>query len=347
MKQKVNIYYAGFKHRVGGAYFHVVNFSKGLIELGYEVNIITLDKLPLIIRFLPHLLQKLGNTFNFPIGYYYKQRCIRYFFKKSYKDKADIDVFEDIYTYWKSNTKSIVILHALWSDNLQATRVSNNQRNNLEKKEVRLINGINCSINTVSVPYRDFILSRLKPLGLTKGINVTELGVDICKFTIAKNNNKSIIFVGSLEERKNIKFLLKVFMSLRLIANYKLTIVGDGPQKSQLIDYIKNNGIEHVTFLGRLSYDNVIKELPSHQYYMHTSTKESFSYSLLEAKLSGLTTIAFVGLEVPEEFIDIKVSSFNVAEWSESISKYQALKSDIDSNKYSYKTMTKNTLRWL
>ena len=48
---------------------------------------------------------------------------------------------------------------------------------------------------------------------------------------------------------------------------------------------------------------------------LHTSTKESFSFSLLEAKLLGLTTVAYGGLEVPSEFIDIPVSSFDKSDW--------------------------------
>jgi len=344
LSKKVNIYYAGFTHRGGGAYHHTLNLSKGLTELGYEVKIITLDALPLILRYFPHLVQKIGNILKFPLGYLYKQKVIKYYYKFFFKNTSDIDIFEDIYTYWKSDTKSIVVLHALWSDNLQAYNVNSKQRILLEINECKVMNKIESNVITVSIPYKDFLLARLNPLGLNKEINVVKLGIDISCFSSYDNNNKSIIFVGSLEERKNIKFLLKVFMRLQLSGSYTLTLVGDGPQKKELISYINRHNIENVTFLGRLNYEEVIHELTKHQYYMHTSIKESFSYSLLEAKLSGLTTIAYSGLEVPNEFIDIKVEKFKVAIWFEKIDNYNRVETNFDKNKFSYQIMTKNTL---
>ena len=147
--------------------------------------------------------------------------------------------------------------------------------------------------------------------------------------------------------RKNIKFLLKIFKELQSIGDYRLTIVGDGPQKKELLTFVEQNHIDNVHFLGRLSYEEVIKELPKHQYYMHTSTKESFSYSLLEAKLSGLTTIAHSGLEVPKEFIDIKVDKFDVNEWVSKIGDFNQQEIDFDKDRFSYQSMTKKTIEGL
>ena len=341
MTESVNIYYAGFKYRVGGAYFHALNLKRGLEEKDYAVRIITLDNLPFVLRYLPHLCEKIVNQIKFPFGYLYKQKVIRYFYKNFYKNSSDIEIFEDIYTYWKSDKKSIVVLHALWSDNLQAFDVTKKQRVRLESIEVKIINQINTSIVTVSIPYKEFILYRLESIGLRKKIEVVELGIDTNKFLPQNNKNKSIIYVGALEARKNIKFLLKVFKVLQSIDNYTLTIVGDGPQKKELID--KNN-IKNVNLLGRLSYEEVINELPKHEYYIHTSIKESFSYSLLEAKLSGLITIAYSGLEVPDEFIDIKVDTFNLNEWVDKICNLNKKKIDLDKDRFSYQVMTKNTL---
>ena len=182
MTKMVNIYYAGFIHRGGGAYIHVVNLSKGLKELGYELNIITLDKLPVLFRYLPHIAQKIGNFINFPFGYIYKQKIIKFFYKIKFKDKGDINIFEDIYIAWNSKIRSIAILHALWSDNLQAFDLKKSQRESLEKIETQIINRINFNIATVSRPYKNFIEKRLKKENLKKELDVIELGVDISKF---------------------------------------------------------------------------------------------------------------------------------------------------------------------
>ena len=348
MNQKINIYYAGFKHRVGGAYFHVVNIEKGLKELGYEIDVITLDRLPLLIRYIPHTFQKVGNILKFPFGFLWKQSLTKLFYKIMFKNSADIEIFEDIYTYWESDTKSIVILHALWSDNLQAFNISEDNRVNLEKQETEIINTIDTKIVTVSEPYRKFLLSRLKPCGLNKNISVIELGVDINKF---KNNlnlktKNTFIFVGSLEARKNIFFLLNVFNTLQNISEnrFTLTLVGDGPQENVLKSFVKKENIKNVNFKGRLSFSEVIKELPNHKYYLHTSLKESFSYSLLEAKICGLTTIAYSKLEVPHEFIDIKNDDFNIEQWVKNILNYNTGINIFEKEKYTYQNMTKRTL---
>lgn len=346
MSKKVNIYYPGFKHRVGGAYIHVVNLSKGLEELGYDVRVITLDSLPMILRYLPHLVQKIGNTINFPFGFVYKGKTIKFFYKLFFQNSSDIEVFEDIYIYWNTKKKSIVFMHAPWSDNLQAFNVDELQREKLEKEESKIINDMETNIVTVSEPYKDFIVYRLKSAGLQKRIDVIELGVDINKFLPNENFHKySIVFVGLLEARKNIKFLLEVFKKLHMSdKRYTLSIVGDGPQKKELMTFVSEKQIDKVHFLGRLSHDEVLQEIPKHHYYMHTSTKESFSYSLLEAKLSGLITIAHSGLEVPSEFIDIKVDKFDVNEWVDKIDHFEQLETVFDKNKFSYQIMTKNIL---
>lgn len=349
MRQKVNIYYAGFKHRVGGAFFHVVNIEKGLKELGYEIDIITLDRLPLLIRYIPHIVERLGNILKFPFGFIWRQKITKLFYKMIFNNSSNIEIFEDIYTYWKSDVKSIVILHALWSDNLQAFNTLEENRINLEKEEIRIINNIETKIVTVSKPYQDFLLSRLEPLGLKKSIEVVELGVDTDKFNKYNSNiqkEKSFIYVGSLEARKNIYFLLKVFNRLQNISKneFTLTLVGDGPQENELKIFVSNKNIKNVYFKGRLNYDEVIKELPNHKYYLHTSTKESFSYSLLEAKLSDLVTIAYGKLEVPSEFIDIKNINFDVELWVNNILNFNKIEINFEKEKYTYQNMTKKTL---
>ena len=100
MRRKVNIYYAGFKHRVGGAFFHVVNIEKGLKELGYEVDVITLDRLPLLVRYIPHVLERIGNTFKFPFGFLWKQWITKVFYKIMFKNSSNIEIFEDKIKYF-------------------------------------------------------------------------------------------------------------------------------------------------------------------------------------------------------------------------------------------------------
>ena len=68
--------------------------------------------------------------------------------------------------------------------------------------------------------------------------------------------------------------------------------------------------------------------------------------SLLEAKLCGLTTVAFADLQVPQEFIDVKVPSFTKNEWVEAITNASS-GTKIEENKFDEILLCQKTLSYL
>ena len=73
--------------------------------------------------------------------------------------------------------------------------------------------------------------------------------------------------------------------------------------------------------------------------------ESSFSFALLEGKVAGLTTVAFEGLEVPSEFIDVPVRSLDESDWIAAIELAKdASPKSIDMGAYSTKRMMLNTL---
>jgi glycosyltransferase involved in cell wall biosynthesis len=181
----------------------------------------------------------------------------------------------------------------------------------------------------------------LKPIHhLPLGINQSDF-VDSRKIP---SINKKIIYIGALESRKNVIFLLEVFKKLFEFDNdYALTIIGDGPDRNMVEKFIATYNLP-VRLLGRISHMAVVDELFQNNLYLHSSTKESFSYALLEAKLAGLTTFAYSGLQVPSEFIDIKISDYDVDQWFDAIRNNNSMPAKIDSNKYTIEAMTSNTI---
>jgi glycosyltransferase involved in cell wall biosynthesis len=345
MRKKIAIYYAGFL-RYGGVLTHVRTLEQELINTGWNVKVYTLDSLPVLLRYIPHLVEKLINAFNRPLGYFYKDRLTSIFYRILFNNNVDLRVFEDIYIAWNSKIPSVTYLHAFWSDNLQSFYVNEKQLKKLKLKEVEIIYKINHSIVTVSYPYLQYINNFHFNHSLSKKIEVIELGVDQNSFNkIKKINEKSIIFVGSIEARKNIIFLLEIFKKLYLENNkFKLTIIGDGPDLNKVTEFVKTNNLK-VNLMGKLKHKEVISELFNHDIYLHTSVKESFSYSLLEAKLAGLTTCAFANLQVPEEFIDIPVESFNVDEWCSAIKNGATVKKNFNRSKFTVERMSLLTIR--
>ena len=319
-KKKINIYYGGFSFITGGVNAHSKKLKKQLEILNYDVRLITLDSLPFFLKYLPHIYEKLINFFIFPLGFYYKGILTKYLYKIFYDRNVDVNIFEDIYLSWNSKISSITLLHAVWSDNLQAYKTKKKQILPLIKKEANLINLTNHNVITVSNPYRLFLQNYHFKNLINKKIHVVELGLNLELFNRKKNRiKKSIIYVGALEKRKNIEFLIKVFKKIYLKNNnFTFNIIGDGPQYKEILKKVKNQNLP-VKFFGRLNSKQVIENLLENEIYLHTSIKESFSYSLLEAKLSGLITLAYSNLEVPDEFIDIPLEVFDEDLWANKI----------------------------
>ena len=146
------------------------------------------------------------------MGFYYKGICTKILFKLFFNSKCDYRIFEDIYITWNSNIPSITILHAVWSDNLQKFSIKDEHIKKLKYKEIKVINSIQHPVSTVSKPYRNYIIKKHFFEKIQK-ILITELGTSEVLKSIKKidKNKKRIIYVGSLEARKNVFFLLKLF----------------------------------------------------------------------------------------------------------------------------------------
>lgn len=342
------VFYGGFRWRGGGAYMHAVSMAKELAGMGWKVRLVCLDSLPALVRYLPHLVEKAVNLFAMPLGFHYKGRVTRFLYKHLIRDRADFYLFEDIYLAWNVDAPAVTVLHAVWSDNLQAFSVTHDQMLRLIRKEAATIASITHPIATVSQRYRDYLeKTHFTATLLARPIEVVELGLDATKFPPAPRppEGRSLIYCGALEARKNVSFMLEVFERVAAAdPQASLTIVGNGPDGARLESEAAARGLK-VHFTGRLTHEQVISELQRHSIYLHTSTKESFSFSLLEAKLCGLTTCALACLEVPEVFIDEGFNSFDADEWAERILRINAPPDVSEFPDFSAKRMARRTLQ--
>ena len=132
-KKNIQIFYGGFQFNKGG----VNSYSSSLnnqLQKKFNVSLYTLDNLPIFIKFIPHIIEKIINFLYFPLGFYYKGTVTRFLFKFFFKKKTDYIIFQDIYISWNSNIPSLTMLHAIWSDNLQGYNVSKKKLSELKKK---------------------------------------------------------------------------------------------------------------------------------------------------------------------------------------------------------------------
>lgn len=104
--------------------------------------------------------------------------------------------------------------------------------------------------------------------------------------------SRDAISVGTLETRKNHRFLINVVAAARTAGhNLTLTIVGDGPERKALQAQIARLHLEElVQIKGRVDHD-IGLELERHRVYLHASRQESFGLAAVEAMALGMPTV--------------------------------------------------------
>ena len=100
-----------------------------------------------------------------------------------------------------------------------------------------------------------------------------------------------------LAPRKRVVPLLRVFAmanaSLLGSAQVRLTIVGDGPERSIAERFCERHGLGSlVTFTGRLGHDEILDLYAHSDLFVQPSVKESFGLAALEARCAGLPVLA-------------------------------------------------------
>ena len=128
-------------------------------------------------------------------------------------------------------------------------------------------------------------------------ISVIPNPADVSSFKIKKESPNEIfnfISIALLREEKRLDLLLNAFLRVHNKFDYvRLTIVGDGPEKTKLLSLAKNLKIEHlVNFSGFLNKKDIASLLPKCNTLILNSDVETFGVVLVEAMASGIPVIA-------------------------------------------------------
>lgn len=129
-----------------------------------------------------------------------------------------------------------------------------------------------------------------------------------------------LVFVGRLSEVKNLGFMLRVLAELP--SEFKLTVVGDGPEKNHLLEMTRNLGLEkRVVFQGFRS--DIKSFLLAAKIFVSPSISEGLGISLIEAQLTGTLCVVSDGYPLEAVFLEenVKRLSLNIDLWKEIIVK--------------------------
>lgn len=134
----------------------------------------------------------------------------------------------------------------------------------------------------------------LKSLKKNQTRILTEVGIDDSDILSEEKNNPTITFLvaGRLIYRKGVHFLLDALKMLPSDSDYRLNIVGKGPELDNLKTKCRKFGLDkHVSFLGAVPYVEMEKNYAKADVLIMPSLRETTGTVLVEALSHGIPII--------------------------------------------------------
>jgi colanic acid/amylovoran biosynthesis glycosyltransferase len=136
--------------------------------------------------------------------------------------------------------------------------------------------------------------------------HVARCGIDLAAIQFVKRPDcegpLNVLALGRLSPEKGFAILLDAIAELRLRGvNIKLSLVGDGPQRTTLEARSKSAHLsEHVTFVGELPPIGVRRELERSDIFCLPSFSEGLPVSIMEAMAAGVPVVTTWIAGIPE-----------------------------------------------
>jgi 1,2-diacylglycerol 3-alpha-glucosyltransferase len=160
----------------------------------------------------------------------------------------------------------------------------------------------------------------LEKCGVKKPIEIISTGIDLKKFkNIDKKifkqqykinpQDKILLSIGRLGQEKNLDFLLYALSKIKN-NKIKLLIIGDGPEKANLIKLAKKLNVnKKIIFLGYINREKIPFALAASNVFVFTSKTETQGLVLLEAAASSKPIVAIRDAAI-EKFVKNGVNGF-------------------------------------
>lgn len=135
-------------------------------------------------------------------------------------------------------------------------------------------------------------------------------------------NHTVISYIGSLDERKNFGFLIKLIKSLLITnKNYRFIIVGKGNENyvNERISELSEQEKENILFISKLSNTQTYKIYKNTNFFILPSKLEIFGMVLLEAMYCRCFTVASYNggssTLIKKDYNGMIIENFDVEEW--------------------------------
>ena len=160
------------------------------------------------------------------------------------------------------------------------------------KKRTRLVKKYLAKTD-VNIVLSDYLSETFKQYGIPCVIvpNIIEIRDDV--FRERNTISPRYISIRSLTRTYNILCTIKAFQKVKKkYSAATLTLLGDGPLRKELEDYVAANRIEDVAFVGRVPNDAIYQYLNAADIMLSSPLADNMPMSLLEGFNAGLLVVS-------------------------------------------------------
>ena len=233
------------------------------------------------------------GIYSLKVLYYRRKTMINYI---SHCDSDVIISTRDIFNYWVSGFAKEGVLKIGWEHNHfhGDLKYANKIYNSAKKLDYLVL---------VSSDLQKYYEKRLRHTSCM--CLMIPNAIDKLPSTLSSLKEKRFVSVGRLSKEKGFMDLLMLYKEvLKLYPDWRLDIVGDGPEKEILEKYIIDNSLDQMVklhgFQGKEYIDSLLEKS---SIYLMTSYTESFGIVLIEAMSHGIPCIAYDSAEGAREII--------------------------------------------
>ncbi len=282
----------------GGVVNHITHLAESFEKSGHEVRIIgpssNVEKTSENSHFIP-----MGRPVPVPSGGSIARVCLSVWLEPRIKSLLRREAFDLVHLHEPlSSFLTLCILHLSKSANIgtfhayrEGTKIYGASKFFLRRWFRKLDGRI-----AVSRPAMKFVSTHFpgEYQIIPNGIDVDHFAADVPPFPQWKDGMINILFVGRMEKRKGLKYLLSAFSDLKWsYPNLRLLVVGPGnlDEDSQRILSARNP--QDIVFLGGVTYSDLPRYYRTADIFCAPATgKESFGIVLGEAMAAGRPIVA-------------------------------------------------------
>jgi phosphatidylinositol alpha-mannosyltransferase len=130
---------------------------------------------------------------------------------------------------------------------------------------------------------------------IPNGVNYDRFAAPVPPFAEYKDGKLNILFLGRLEKRKGLPYLLQAYAQVKArMPDTRLLIVGpDGGMRQGCESFVRREGLKDVVFTGYVSEEDLPRYYKTADVFCAPNTgNESFGIILLEAMAAGTPVVA-------------------------------------------------------